>query len=159
MNYEGLSITKVKSLSDLYEHPIGKTVILITDEHAHARPVLFDGPVLGGQHFLEARNRAGRLEIISSVLRWKDLGIATAQNVGLVDLFSKDLTAANEKAGLFDYTGGQGAFIYLSGSFGYLLIHQKVEAAGLVAWAKKNPYKEPEHFRTGDSGSNSDEAD
>ena len=146
MAYEGLDITLLGDtpISELYSKPIGKTVVLMTDEHARARPVLFDGPVLGGHHFLEARFRRGRLEIISAGIKSKDLGLATAEAVGLAPLLSGDRKAAVKVVGLFDSTGGRGGHTYQPGEMEYPLLLEKLSVAGLVEWAKKNPYCERE---------------
>jgi len=144
MPYEGLNLTLLGStpISNLYSKPIGQTLILMTDEHSHARPVLFDGPACGGHHFLEARQRKGKLEIISTIIQTKDLGQTTAESVKLVSIMSKDRKEADRVVGLFDYTGGRSEYVYCPEETGYPLLLEKLKAIGLAKWAQANPYQE-----------------
>lgn len=145
--YEGLTITPIderRDLGVLYDliSRGKKPIVLMTDEHAHQRPVLFDGPVLGGLHFLEARQQAKRLEIVSSVIVEDKLGAASAQEVGIFDILSKD-PKRHEIAGLFDDSGGRRAFVYTPNYSGYRVLMKKFRRTGLVKWATKHPYGEP----------------
>jgi len=142
MGYEGLNITKITSnypIAELYSHPIGKTIILIkflNDSNIPTIPVLFDGPVCGEHHFLEARQREGILEIVSRTIPTSDLNTEKANRLGLFSLFSKD-KEANKQAG-FIHIGLKGSLaVYNSNTIGYDFLLQKVNAVGLVDWAKR----------------------